>query len=212
MGVKSLKYKNKMTAFTESEIEVFSLDELKKTGFTYFAGPSLAPDEGIPSFIEATPSPYGIPEKRESYGEVVLKHTLEKAIKKLNPSIPESARQEALKKVLTVYSPQLIDANEAFHKMLTEGVPVTIRKDGQERGERIWLVDFQEPDNNVFFAINQFTVEERNQNKRPDIILFVNGLPLVVMELKNPADEQATVRKAYDQIQTYKTVIPTLFY
>jgi type I restriction enzyme R subunit len=201
-----------MTSFTESEIEVFSLDELKRIGFFYYAGPSLSPDEGIPSFIEVTPLPYGIPEKRDYYSEVILKHTLEKAINKLNPSIPEFARQEALKTVLSVYSPQLIDANEAFHKMLTEGVPVIVQKDGQERVERVWLVDFQKPDNNVFFVINQFTVEERNQNKRPDIILFVNGLPLVVIELKNPADEQATVRKAYDQIQTYKTVIPTLFY
>ena len=96
--------------------------------------------------------------------------------------------------------------------MLAEGVPVTVQKDGQERGERVWLVDFQNPENNVFFAINQFTVIERNQNKRPDVILFVNGLPLVVIELKNPADEHATIRKAYDQIQTYKTVIPSLFF
>ena len=96
--------------------------------------------------------------------------------------------------------------------MLAEGVPVTVQKDGQERGERVWLVDFQNPENNVFFAINQFTVIEHNQNKRPDVILFVNGLPLVVIELKNPADKHATVRKAYDQIQTYKTVIPSLFF
>jgi type I restriction enzyme R subunit len=96
--------------------------------------------------------------------------------------------------------------------MLTEGVPVMVQEDGQERGERVWLVDFQNPENNVFFAINQFTVTEHNQNKRPDVILFVNGLPLVVIELKNPADEQATIRKAYDQIQTYKTVIPSLFF
>ena len=84
-------------------------------------------------------------------------------------------------------------------------------KDGQGRGERVWLVDFQNPENNLS-AINQFTVTEHNQNKRPDVILFVNGLPLVVIELKNPADTQATIRKAYDQIQTYKTVIPSLFF
>jgi len=91
-------------------------------------------------------------------------------------------------------------------------VPVTVRKDGQDRGERVWLVDFQNPENNVFFSINQFTIIERNQNKRPDIILYVNGLPLVVIELKNPADAHATIRKAYDQIQTYKIVIPSLFF
>lgn len=158
-------------------------------------------------------APYGEqPEKRSSYGDVVLRHTLEQAINRLNPALPETARQEALKAALSVFSPQLIDANEAFHKMLAEGVPVSVRKEGQERGERVWLVDFQNPENNVFFAINQFTVSERNQNKRPDVILFVNGLPLVVIELKNPADKQATVRRAYDQIQTYKIVIPSLFF
>jgi type I site-specific restriction-modification system R (restriction) subunit/very-short-patch-repair endonuclease len=125
--------------------------------------------------------------------------------------LSEASRQEALKSALSVFSPQLLDANESFHKMLAEGVPVTIHKDGQERGERVWLVDFHNPENNVFFAINQFTVIEHNQNKRPDVILYVNGLPLVVIELKNPADENATIRKAYDQIQTYKKVIPSLF-
>ena len=172
-----------LTAFTESEIEIFSLDELKQLGFSYIPGPSIAPDVETPrSFMVAEPATlYGEAEKRATYGDVVLKHTLEHAIKRLNPALPETARREAMKAALSVYSPQLIDTNEAFHKMLTEGIPVTVRKDGQERGERVWLVDFQNPDNNVFFAINQFTVSERNQNKRPDVILFVNGLPLVVI-------------------------------
>lgn len=193
-----------MNIFTESEIEVFSLEELKRLGFSFIPGPSIAPDvEAISTFLVAEPAvSYGELEKRASYADVVLKHTLEKAIKRLNPALPETARRQALKAALSVYSPQLIDANEAFHKMLAEGVPVTVRKDGQERGERVWLVDFQNPENNFFFAINQFTVSERNQPKRPDVILFVNGLPLVVIELKNPADENATIRKAYDQIQT----------
>jgi type I restriction enzyme R subunit len=203
-----------MTAFTESEIEVFSLDELKQQGFSYIPGPSIAPDvEATQDFLVAEAvAPYGVPEKRAAYGDIVLKQTLEQAINRLNPTLSVSARQEALKTVLSVFSPQLIDANEAFHKMLAEGVPVTVQKDGKERGERVWLVDFQKPGNNVFFAINQFTVIEHNQNKRPDVILFVNGLPLVVIELKNPADAHATVRKAYDQIQTYKIVIPSLFF
>jgi type I restriction enzyme R subunit len=203
-----------MTNFTESEIEIFSLDELKDLGFSYIPGPSIAPDaEAFQGFWVGEPaSPYGGPEKRATYGDVVLKHTLEQVIHRLNPAVPETARQEALKATLSVFSPQLIDANESFQKMLAEGVPVTVRKDGQERGERVWLVDFQNPENNVFYAINQFTVIERNQNKRPDVLLFVNGLPLVVIELKNPADKHATVRKAYDQIQTYKTVIPSLFF
>ncbi|MGA3085151.1 MAG: HsdR family type I site-specific deoxyribonuclease [Thermodesulfobacteriota bacterium] len=212
-----------MNNFTESEIEVFSLDELKQQGFSYIPGPSIAPlsaydaqagdAEATQYFLVAeVGAPYGVPEKRAAYADVVLKYTLEQAIDRLNPTLPVSARQEALKTALSVFSPQLIDANETFHKILAEGVPVTVQKDGQERGERVWLVDFQNPENNIFFAINQFTVVENNQNKRPDVILFVNGLPLVVIELKNPADAQATVRKAYDQIQTYKIVIPSLFF
>jgi len=203
-----------VNSFTESEIEILSLDELKRFGFSYIPGPSIAPDvEATQGFLVAESlAPYGEPEKRASYGDVVLRHTLEQAINHLNPAVQETARQEALKAALSVFSPQLIDANEAFHKMLAEGVPVSVRKEGQERGERVWLVDFQHPENNVFFAINQFTVSERNQNKRPDVILFVNGLPLVVIELKNPADEHASIRKAFDQIQTYKIVIPSLFF
>jgi len=203
-----------MTSFTESSIEILSLDELKRLNYSYLPGPSIAPDvEGFqPSFL-AEPAPlYGLPEIRGSYEEVVLKSTLEEAIDRLNPALPELARHEAFKKVLSVYSPDLLSANEAFHKLFTEGVPVTVSKNGQERGERVWLVDFQNPDKNVLFCINQYTVQERNQTKRPDIILFVNGLPLVVFELKNPADEQATVRKAFDQIQTYKRSIPSLFF
>ena len=203
-----------MNSFTESEIEIFSLDEIKRLGFSYIPGPSIAPDvEATQGFLVAeSPASYGALEKRASYGDVVLRHTLEQVINRLNPALPETARQEALKAALSVFSPQLIVANEAFHKMLAEGVPVTVQKDGQERGERVWLVDFQNPEHNIFFAINQYTVLERNQNKRPDVILFVNGLPLVVIELKNPADEHASIRKAYDQIQTYKIVIPSLFF
>ncbi len=195
-----------MTAFTESEIEIFSLDVLKQLGFLYAPGPSLAPD-----FDEEQGKLEIEYERRESYGTVVLKKTLEEAINRLNPTLPKTARQETLKTVLSLFSPQLIDANETFHKMLTEGVQVSVQRDGQERGEKVWLVDFQNPENNDFFVINQFTIEENNQNKRPDVILFVNGLPLVVIELKNPGDKQATIRKAYDQIQTYKNVIPSLF-
>ncbi|HCX89022.1 MAG: DEAD/DEAH box helicase [Deltaproteobacteria bacterium CG12_big_fil_rev_8_21_14_0_65_43_10] len=199
---------------TESEIETYSLDELQLLGFSYIPGPSIAPDvEAAQGFMVAEPAAfYGVPEKRGSYSDVVLKHTLEHAINRLNPALPETARQEALKATLSVFSPQLIDANEAFHKMLAEGIPVSVRIDGQERGERVWLVDFQNPENNSCFAINQYTVQERNQNKRPDVILFINGLPLVVIELKNPADELATIRKAFDQIQTYKAIIPSLFF
>ena len=101
--------------------------------------------------------------------------------------------------------------NEAFHRMLTEGINVSYHKDGIERGDLVWLIDFNNPENNDFLVVNQFTVIENNINKRPDVIIFVNGLPLVAIELKNPADENATLKSAFDQIQTYKQMIPSLF-
>ena len=118
---------------------------------------------------------------------------------------------EALKEVGRIQSPELLANNEAFHRLLTEGVKVSYQQHGNERGDLVWLVDFANPDNNEFVVANQFTVIENNQNKRPDLILFVNGLPLVVMELKNASDENATVKSAYQQLETYKKTIPGLF-
>lgn len=166
-----------MHNFTESEIESFSIDELKRLGFSYIPGPAIAPDGkvGEVSMVAESVAPYGVLQKRDSYEDVVLKYALEQAIDRLNPAVAQEVRQEAFKAVLAVYSPQLINANEVFHAMLAEGVLVTVHKDGQERGERVWLLDFQNPENNVFCAINQFTVVERNQNKRPDVILYVTG-------------------------------------
>jgi type I restriction enzyme R subunit len=131
-------------------------------------------------------------------------------VDRINPSIPAQARQEAVRQIMRLSSPDLISANEAFHILLTQGVPVSYQKDGAERGDLVWLVDFTTPDNNEFLAVNQFTVIEKNVNKRPDIVLFVNGLPLVVMELKNAADEKATIKTAFQQLQTYKEMIPSL--
>jgi type I restriction enzyme R subunit len=105
----------------------------------------------------------------------------------------------------------LLANNEAFHRLLSEGVKVSYQQHGNERGDLVWLVDFANPDNNEFVVANQFTVIENHQNKRPDVILFVNGLPLVVMELKNASDENATIKSAYQQLETYKKTIPSLF-
>ena len=122
--------------------------------------------------------------------------------------------------VQRINSPELLTNNEAFHRFLTDGVPVSYRTslpmggiEGGlvERNDYVWLIDFANPLNNEFLVVNQYTVIENNQNKRPDILLFVNGIPLVLIELKNAADASATVRRAFDQIQTYKAVIPCLF-
>ena len=125
-----------MRTFTESEIESFSIDELKRLGFSYVPGPAIAPDgeAGAVSMVAEFAAPYGLSWKRDSYEDVVLKPALEQAVDRLNPAVAQEVRQEALKAVLAVYSPQLINANEAFHSMLAEGVLVTTHKDGQERG------------------------------------------------------------------------------
>ena len=181
-----------MTIF-ESDIEEYVVQLLQSQGYVY-----LAPEEQ-----EA---------ERQNLGEVILINRLQNAVDMLNPSIPEEARQQALRQVLNLPSQNLIDNNEAFHRMLTDGIEVEFMADGVIRGDKVWLVDWQDIRNNEFLVCNQFTVTENNITKRPDVVLFVNGLPLVVMELKNPADENATVAKAFTQLQNYKTAIPSLFY
>ncbi len=187
-----------MTSFTESEVEEAALEILSDLGYKILHGPEIAPD--------------GLHPERQSYTDVVLIERLRNAIIRLNTTIPEEARDEAIKKVLRSESPHLIINNRSFHKMLVDGIDVEYRrKDGSIAGDKVWLFDFKNPQNNEFLAVNQFTVLENNNNRRPDIILFVNGLPLVVIELKNPADENATIWTAFNQLETYKTQIPSLF-
>lgn len=183
-------------SITENEIEDIALSYLQGLGYSYLLGTDLSPDGEHPE---------------RQYNEVVLATRLRDAIDKLNPAITQDAKEDALKKVLRTDSPNLLINNETFHKYLTDGVDVEVRTDSGIRGEKVYIVDFNNPENNEFLAINQFTVIEGNQNKRPDIILFINGLPLVVIELKNAVDENATIKSAYNQIQTYKQTIPTLF-
>ncbi len=166
-------------------------------GYYYVYVPEIAHDGEFP--------------ERENYNDVVLHNRLKEAILQLNPSIPEEAREDAFKQVLRISSPDILVNNEAFHKMLTEGVKVSYRKDGISRGDLVWLVDFDNAENNEFVVANQFTIKEDDQTKRPDVILFINGLPLVVIELKNAVDENATVKSAFKQLQTYKATIPSLF-
>jgi type I restriction enzyme R subunit len=186
-----------MPKLLESHIEAFAIELLEKQGFTYFNGATIAPDADTP--------------KRRSLEEVILPETLMAAIDRLNPTLPFAAREEAFQHIQRLHSPQLITANEHFHRLLTEGVNVTVRHGSEERGDFVRLIDFDNPDNNEFFVVNQFTVVENSQTKRPDIILFINGLPLVVIELKNATDENATVKSAFQQLQTYKATIPSLF-
>ena len=186
-----------MNKLTENTIEDFTIKLLAHNGYEYIYAPDIAHDGEKP--------------ERNSYEEVLLHDRLREATRRINPSIPSDVRDEALKAVDRINSPDLLTNNETFHRMLTEGINVTYRKDGSERGDLVWFIDFDTPENNEFIVANQFTVVEDGINKRPDVILFVNGIPLVVLELKNAADEKASIKTAYHQIQTYKSTISTLF-
>lgn len=182
-----------MTRIYESDVEELAIALLESIGYTY-----LSPEE---QEVE-----------RKDLADVVLQDRLVAAVGRLNPQAPQQAKEQAVKQVLRLPSLGLVENNEAFHKMLTEGIDVEVYEAGETKGSKIWLVDFERPTNNEFIVCNQFTVTHENTTKRPDVVLLVNGLPLVVIELKNPTDEQATVKKAFTQLQNYKTAIPALFH
>ena len=186
-----------MTKLTESAIEDFAIKLFERLGYSYVYAPDIAPDGEYP--------------ERGHYGEVLLPGRLEQALKRINPKLSPAMLQDALKEVQRISSPELLANNEAFHRLLTEGVKVSRQQDGNQRGDLAWLIDFAKPENNEFVVASQFTVIENHQNKRPDLVLFVNGIPLVVIELKNAADENATIKAAYQQFETYKQTIPGLF-
>ena len=186
-----------MNVLTESKIEEFAIGLFEQLGYRYLYGPDIAPDGTNP--------------KRASFEEVVMVESLHHAVYRINHTLPQEVCDEAINQVLRIASPDLLSNNETFHRMLTEGVSVSVHKEGAERGELVWLVDFDNPLNNDFTVINQYTIVENSHNKRPDILLFVNGLPLIIIELKNAADENATVQSAFRQMETYKETIPSLF-
>jgi type I restriction enzyme R subunit len=186
-----------MTRITENTIEDFAIELLDKLGYEYLYAPDIAPD--------------GVTPERDSYAQVLLLHRLQNAVKRINHGIPGNAQAEAIEEIQRIASPELLTNNETFHRLLTEGIPVSKRVDGDDRGDRVWLIDFKNPYNNDFVVANQFTIIENGNNKRPDVLLFVNGIPLVVMELKNAADENTTIHSAFKQIGTYKAIIPGLF-
>jgi type I restriction enzyme R subunit len=199
-----------MAKLTESAVEDFAIKLFERLGYSYFHSDQL---------------------ERNRPDEVVLLDRLTAAVKRINPTIPELARQQAVKDITRIQSPDTLANNETFHRALTEGVKVSYNQHSQERGDLVWLLDFAKPDNNEFIVANQFTITDRRDainrvfnpdainpdainrvsTKRPDLILFVNGLPLVVIELKNPTDENATIKAAYQQLDTYKHTIPSLF-
>jgi len=178
-----------MSTLNESHVEEAALEWFGELGYAIGHGPHLAPGEPAA--------------ERASFGDVVLVGRLREAIWRLNSAIPEEAREEALHKVLRQESAALTGNNRVFHNMLRDGVEVEYsRPDGSIAGDRVRLVDFADVGNNDWLAVNQFTVIDGQHNRRPDIVIFINGLPLVVLELKNAADEDATIWSAYSQLQT----------
>ena len=184
---------------SESIVEDAALNWFRELSYNIAHAPHLAPGE--------------IASERSSFSDVVLVRRLRDAIARLNPTIPTDACEEALRKVLRHDAPSLTGNNRAFHRMLRDGVPVEYRRDnGSIAGDHVRLIDFDNPDANDWLAVNQFTVIEGQNNRRPDIVVFVNGLPLGIIELKIPEDTDKWFAAAYNQIQTYKQEIPSLMH
>ena len=188
------------TGFTESVVEDAALAWLEALGYSVLHGPDIA--AGEPDGERSDPN----------YRDVILERRLRKALARLNADFPPDAIEDAFRKLTRADAPSLVERNRAVHRMLVEGVTIEYRrKDGAIAGTQVRVIDFDSPANNDWLAVNQFTVSEGQHTRRPDVVLFVNGLPLAVIELKNPADENATVWSAFQQLQTYQAQVPTLF-
>jgi type I restriction enzyme R subunit len=187
-----------MAVLTESHLESAALGWLESLGWQVKYGPEIAPD--------------GLFAERNDYREVVLGRRLRDALTRLNPDLPHEALEDAFRRIINPPGATLEARNRAFHRMLTEGVTVEYRRtDGSIAGAQARVVDFDDSENNDWLAVNQFTVTENQHTRRPDIVLFVNGLPVAIIELKNPADEEATIWAAFQQLQTYKAELSALF-
>lgn len=182
----------------ENTIEQSLISQLQQQGYTYYYGADIAPYSDNP--------------QRESFSSVVLENHFKESLKKLNPTIPESARAEAFQKIINLGTEDIMENNERFHSYLTNGVTVEYQKGENTIGINVRLLDTENIENNSFWVINQLVVKENNNEKRFDVVVFINGLPLVFIELKNASDEKATLQKAFQQIQNYKKAVPSIFY
>ena len=184
-----------MSGISEDAVEQARLEWLVSLDWSIAHGPAISPPDA------KTPGT-----ERDTYRQVCLPHQLAAAIRRLNPTIPAGAWDEALRTVLNPNTPGLVAANRQFHRWLVEGVPVEYQKDGETRGDRVRLINFADVSRNDWLAVNQFSIQGPKHTRRPDVVLFVNGLPLVVLELKNPGDENADIWGAFNQLQAYKEI------
>ena len=182
---------------SEDHLEQLALTWFQDSGWGYCYGPDIAPDGTAP--------------ERADYRQVVLAVRLLDALRRLNPDIPEVVLDEVVHRVGKLHEPSLIQSNRVFHELLLDGVAVEVEVDGVKRGDRVRLMDFEHPENNRFLVVNQFTIQGIKQPRRPDLVCFINGLPIAVLELKNPATEQADIWSAFNQLETYKAEIADLF-
>jgi len=190
-------------ALSESVVEDAALAWLESLGYAVKHGPDITPGGDT---LTLTLSQW----ERDNYSQVVLENRLRQALMRLNPALPVEAIEDAFRKITRLEGSTLDGRNRAFHRLLVDGVTVEYRADGAIRGAQAQLLDFGNLDNNEWLAVNQFTVVENKHNRRPDVVIFVNGLPLGVIELKNAADEDATIWNAFQQLQTYQAEIPSL--
>ncbi len=182
---------------TEQDVEAATLEWFAEIDYITIHATEIAPNEPQ--------------SERQNYKDIVLINRLQSALETINPDIPPSAIQDAIKKIIRTETPILYENNRRFHKYLTDGVDVEYQQNGRTKYEKVWLIDFHEIHHNDWLAVNQFTIIENNNNRRPDIIIFINGLPIAVFELKNPIKEYSSIRGAFQQLQTYKNDIPCLF-
>ena len=181
----------------EEQVELLAIDWFKELGYDYLLGYEISPDSQNP--------------QRKSYEDVLLFDRLKNSLIKLNSNIPLLAIEDAIDILRKPQQASLVQNNRAFHQMILQGISVDIKKDDETKGDVVKLIDFENFSNNDFLVVNQFTIKGIKGNRRPDLIVFINGLPLAIIELKNPADENADIYKAYNQLQTYKDELEELF-
>ncbi len=184
--------------FCESHLEEATLEWFEELGYEIVFGPDIAPDGEYP--------------EREDYGDIILNDRLKEALTRINPKMPSGAIEDAFRQITIPQSPSLIMNNKAFQRMITDGIDVQVKQaDASYRTEKVYVFDFEKPLNNEFMVANQFTIVEHGVEKRPDVVAFMNGIPLVVIELKSASEENVDITHAYNQLQTYKMTIPSLF-
>jgi type I restriction enzyme R subunit len=186
-----------MNGFSEDTVEYAGIETLKALGWQHLHGSVIAPDGAAP--------------QRSSNSEAVLLKRLQAWVARINPEVPEDVRAEAIRQVFISQTQDAVEENRRLHSLITEGVTVEYRSGERMVGAKVWLIDYENPDANDWLVVNQFTLIEGRKNRRPDLVLLINGLPMAVLELKNPGNENATLTAAFNQIETYKRDIPSLF-